>query len=349
MAALAHGRLDTMKMRLAGLDCERADPDLDVSGIHNPAGQPMGHLPSLQTLRAFEAAGRLNSYSKAAEELGLTHGAVSHRIRELEEQLGLCLFVRTGNSMIPTTEGLKLLNKVRQGLSVLEQAFVVPRTPSASTGRHVTIASAPSIGATWLFKRLAEFRAEHPGVDIDMRVSDSLSDYKKEKIDLGIRLGLGGWAGLNATHLFDEAITPVCSPQYRDCIGLHTPGDLAGAVLLRNVWTPWVSWFAAAGLDWPEPATGSIFDNSPLMLAAALDGQGVALGRHWLVVDELRAGRLVAPFDISVRDDFQYWLAWPTGRSVNPDAALLRDWLIAKAAAEQHPCPLGQPCSTDPA
>jgi LysR family transcriptional regulator, glycine cleavage system transcriptional activator len=308
----------------------------------------VSHLPSLQTLRAFEAAGRLRSYSKAADELGLTHGAVSHRIRELEQLLGVCLFQRAGNSMVPTTEGLQLLGKVRQGLSLLEQAFAAPRAPAATARRHVVIASAPSIGATWLFKRLAEFRAEHPGIDIDMRVSDGLSDYKKEKIDLGIRLGLGGWAGLNAAHMFDEAISPVCTPDYRDRMGVHAPADLARAVLLRNVWTPWVRWFSAAGLDWPEPAAGSIYDNSPLMLSAALDSQGVALGRHWLVVDELRAGRLVTPFDISVRDDFQYWLAWPTGRSPNPDAILLREWLAAKAAAEEHPCPLGAPCSTDP-
>jgi LysR family glycine cleavage system transcriptional activator len=234
-----------------------------------------------------------------------------------------------------------LVGKVRQSLSVLEQAFAAPRAPTASNARrHIVIASAPSIGATWLFKRLAEFRAEHPGIDIDMRVADGLADYKKEKIDLGIRLGLGGWAGLNAAPMFDEAISPVCSPEYRDRLSLRAPADLKRATLLRNVWTPWVTWFAAAGLDWPEPASGSMFDNSPLMLSAALDSQGVALGRHWLVVDELRAGRLVAPFDISVRDDFQYWLAWPAGRSANADAVLLREWLAAKAAAEEHPCVL---------
>ncbi|MEQ1619710.1 MAG: LysR substrate-binding domain-containing protein [Terricaulis sp.] len=308
----------------------------------------MAHLPSLQTLRAFEAAERLQSYSKAAEELGLTHGAVSHRIRELEQQVGVTLFRRVGNSMVATTEGRQLVGKVRQSLSVLEQAFAPPRAPAdATTRRHIVIASAPSIGATWLFKRLAEFRAAHPGIDIDMRVSDGLADYKKEKIDLGIRLGLGGWAGLNASPMFDEAISPVCSPEYRDSLGLRAPADLARATLLRNVWTPWVTWFAAAGLDWPEPASGSMFDNSPLMLAAALDHQGVALGRHWLVVDELRAGRLVTPFDIAVRDDFQYWLAWPAGRSANSDAVLLREWLAAKAAAEVHPCVLGEVCGAD--
>jgi LysR family transcriptional regulator, glycine cleavage system transcriptional activator len=310
----------------------------------------MAHLPSLQTLRAFEAAARLQSYSKAAEELGLTHGAISHRIRDLEEQLGIALFKRSGNSMIPSTEGQQLLGKVRQGLSLLEQAFASPRAaPAARARAPVVVSTVPSMASTWLFKRLTEFRAEHPGIDIDLRVSERLSDYKKERIDLGIRLGAGGWAGLHAEPMFEEALTPVCTPEYRNRIGLNTPADLARATILRNVWTPWVRWFAAAGLDWPEPATGPMFDDSPLMLRAALDSQGVALGRHWLAVDELRAGRLVAPFPISIRDDFQYWLAWPAGRVPNADAVLLRQWLQTKAAAEAHPCPLGQPCSTDPA
>jgi LysR family transcriptional regulator, glycine cleavage system transcriptional activator len=309
----------------------------------------VSHLPSLQTLRAFEAAARLHSYSKAAEELGLTHGAVSHRIRDLEQQVGVSLFQRVGNAMVPNTEGLQLLGKVRQGLSMLEQAFAAPQAPVAKRRQPVVVSSVPSMAATWLFKRLAEFRDAYPGIDIDLRVSERLSDYKKERIDLGIRLGAGGWAGLQSERMFEEALTPVCTPDYRDRIGLHTPADLSRATILRNQWTPWVRWFAAAGLDWPEPNTGPMFDDSPLMLRAALDSQGVALGRHWLAVDELRAGRLVAPFEISVRDDFQYWLAWPTGRSANPEATLLREWLAAKAAAEPHPCALERPCSTDPA
>jgi LysR family glycine cleavage system transcriptional activator len=300
----------------------------------------MAHLPSLQTLRAFEAAARLQSYSKAAEELGLTHGAVSHRIRELEEQVGAPLFQRAGNAMIATAEGDRLVGKVRQGLSVLEQAFAPARPHAAAAARRqVVVSTLPSLGSTWLFKRIAEFRAEHPEIELDLRVAERLSDYKKERIDLGIRLGSGGWPGLNAVKLFDEALLPVCTPDYRNRVGLKAPADLARATFLRHARTPWVSWFLAAGLDWPEPASGPMFDNTLLMLTAALDGQGIALGRHWLTVDELRAGRLVAPFELRVRDDFQYWLIWPTGRSANKDATLLREWLLAKAAAEEHPNP----------
>jgi LysR family glycine cleavage system transcriptional activator len=296
-------------------------------------------LPSLQTLRAFEAAARLKSYSKAAEELGLTHGAVSHRIRELEQRQGVTLFKRAGNTMQLTPEGQQLEAQVRQGLSLLEQAFPSKR-PATKPSRHIVVASVPSIASTWLLQRMAQFRTENPDIDIDLRVTEALNDYRKEGIDIGVRLGRGGWPGLHAQKLFDEALTPICTPDYRERTQLHAPADLQRATLLRNPWTPWARWFSAAGLPWPEPATGPKFDDALLMLRAALDGQGVALGRQWLAIDELRAGRLIAPFDIAVRDDFAYWLVWPTGKTLKPDAARFRDWIDAKAAAEEPICPL---------
>ncbi len=301
----------------------------------------MSHLPSLQTLRAFAAAGRLNSYSKAAEELGLTHGAVSHRIRELEQRMGVQLFRRQGNSMILTPAGQKLEAQVRQGLSLLEQAFATNAPARASkASRHIVVTSVPSLASTWLLARLGEYRAENPDVDIELRVSETLSDYKKEHIDLGVRLGLGGWPGLHAQKLFDEALTPICTPDYAQRLELRQPADLKRATLLRNPWTPWARWFRAVGLDWPEPSMGPMFDDGALLLRTALQGNGVALGRQWLAIDEMRAGRLVAPFDLAVRDDFSYWLVWPTGRAAHPEATRFRGWLAERAAAEDAPCPL---------
>jgi LysR family glycine cleavage system transcriptional activator len=299
----------------------------------------MSHLPSLQTLRAFAAAGRLRSYSKAAEELGLTHGAVSHRIRELEQRLGVTLFRREGNTMVLTPAGQKLEAQVRQGLSLLEQAFA-PAPARAKTTRHVVMTSVPSLASTWLLARLGEYRAENPDIDVEVRVSEALNDYRKEGIDLGVRLGLGGWPGLHAEKLFDEALTPVCTPAYAKRLDLRTPADLKRATLLRNPWTPWARWFRAVGLDWPEPTMGPMFDDGTLLLRTALQGDGVALGRQWLAIDEVRAGRLVTPFNLAVRDDFSYWLVWPTGRVANPEATRFREWLAQKAAAEDAPCPV---------
>lgn len=303
----------------------------------------MAQMPSLQTLRAFEAAGRLSSYSKAAEELGLTHGAVSHRIRELEEILGHKLFNRVGNTMRMTEEGQRLHAQVRQGLSILEQAFAPPRARAAKTHKPIVISAVPSLASTWLSARLGEYRAEHPDVDVELRVTDRLSDFKKEGVDLGVRLGKGGWDGMQSAKLFDEALTPVCTPAYRERLQLRVPADLERVAFLRNAWTPWARWFRAAGLDWPEPARGPVFDDSGLLLRAALQGDGMALGRHWLAIDEVRAGRLCAPFDVSLRDDFSYWLVWLAGRNLSADAAHFRDWLAGRAAAEEHPCPLGAP------
>lgn len=303
----------------------------------------MAQMPSLQTLRAFEAAGRLNSYSRAAEELALTHGAVSHRIRELEERLGVKLFRREGNIMRLTEDGHRLHAQVRQGLSILEQAFAPPRARAPKAARPIVVSAVPSLAAAWLSARLGEYRAEAPDVDIELRVTDRLSDFKKEGVDLGVRLGRGGWDNMQSVKLFDEALTPVCTPAYRDRIGLREPADLSRGAFLRNAWTPWARWFRAAGLDWPEPARGPVFDDSGLLLRAALQGDGVALGRHWLAIDEVRAGRLCAPFSVSLRDDFSYWLVWVAGRNLSPETARFRDWLAARAAAEEHPCPLAAP------
>jgi len=296
----------------------------------------MSHLPSLQTLRAFEAAGRLQSYSKAAQELGLTHGAVSHRIRELEDRMGKPLFQRVGNIMVTTNAGAELLAQVRQGLSLLEQAFAPGTARAEAAMQQVTITAVPSLASTWLFARLTNFREIHPDIDVSLRVSEALADFKRDGVDVGVRLGLGGWPGLDAVKLFGEELAPVCTPEYAERVGLKTPGDLRNATLLRNTWTPWAQWFQAAGLDWPEPSAGPAFDDALLLLRAAQRGDGVALARTWLAVDEVQRGELIRPFDVSVDDPFAYWVVWPSRGKLRPCAAAFRDWIIAQAEEERR-------------
>jgi LysR family glycine cleavage system transcriptional activator len=296
----------------------------------------MAHLPSLQTLRALEAAERLRSYSKAAGELGLTHGAISHRMRELEGLMGVALFRREGNAMAPTEAGAELAAQVRQGLSLLEQAFARTHKPSA-TSKQVVISVVPFLAGSWLVERLPLFRAAHPDVELSVRVTETRVDFNDDGVDIGVRLGAGGWEALECARMFDEALTPVCAPDYVGRVKLEKPEDLQRATLLRNVWTPWASWFKAAGLDWREPKDGPLFDDSRVLLRAAVQGQGVALARHWLAVDDVRAGRLVTPFKLSVRDPWAYWIVWPARRKLSPSAAAFRDWLIGEAEAETPP------------
>jgi LysR family glycine cleavage system transcriptional activator len=290
----------------------------------------MVHLPSIQTLRAFEAACRLRSYSRAAEELNLTHGAISHRIRELEERLGLKLFRRAGNTMVPTVEATRLMLQVGHGLSLLEEAFAEPRPKGA---RRLVVTVLPAFANRWLAPRLPAFRAHAPDIQLEIRASHEIVDLAASGVDAALRYGPGGWAGVEAEKLAGEIVFPVCAPDYHDRMGLETPADLRRCTLLRHPWQPWSPWLKAAGVKLAEPASGPSYDDAGLLLQAAAGGEGVALARGLLVQPDLDAGRLVRPFAVEVPEPFSYWLAWPAGRRDRPEVAAFRDWLRAELAA----------------
>ncbi|HEV2673868.1 MAG TPA: LysR substrate-binding domain-containing protein [Aliidongia sp.] len=294
----------------------------------------MVHFPSIQTLRAFEAAGRLQSYSAAARELGLTHSAISHRIRALETGGGQTLFQRAGNRMIPTGEGHRLLVQVRAALGLLEQAF----PGNAPNPRRLVLDALPAFAARWLAPRLGAFRSAHPDVELELRALPKLTDLAAEGIDAAIRYGPGDWPNLQATPLARERIFPVCAPAYRERHGIELPEDLARLTLLRNPWQPWTPWFQAAGLAFKEPATGSSYADAGLLLQAAAAGEGVALARGLLARDDLATGRLVRPFEVAIWDRYGYFLVRPLTAIPNPALAAFERWLsqaIAVDAAER--------------
>jgi len=266
-------------------------------------------LPSIQTLRAFEAAGRHQSYSRAADELRLTHGAISHRIRELEACVGGRLFERRGNQMRPTIEGNRLLSQVRQALSLIERAF--DRRKASATQRLI-LSVTPAFATCWLVPRLPGFRRTHPDIEFDLRVSDDLVDLEAEGIDAAVRYGPGGWPGVRAERITGDWLIPVCSPAYRARHRLRNPEDLRRCTLLRNTWQPWTTWLRAAGVDLKEPATGDSYDNSALLLQAAAMGEGVGLTRWLLALVDLNAGRLVRLSGPSVPDAYAYHLVSAT-------------------------------------
>lgn len=256
--------------------------------------------PSLQTLRTLEAAARHRSFSKAAEELGVTHGAVSHRVREVEARLGAVMFERRGNAMEPTRAALQLLPTIRQTLELIASIF--PPPPPAAR-RLLSVGVLQSFAAHWLIPRLASFHAANPGVFIALDPGLDPSPIGPGGVDAAIRYGSGAWPALKVTRLLADSVYPACSPQYRDRLGIEDVADLARCHLLRNSWQPWTPWFQRAGLQLPEPTDSHPYEDAGLMLDAAVAGHGVALVRRVLAHDAIASGRLVRlspvehPFD----------------------------------------------------
>ncbi|MGN6154084.1 MAG: LysR substrate-binding domain-containing protein [Lysobacteraceae bacterium] len=282
-------------------------------------------LPSIVSLQALEAAARLQSYSRAAEEMHLTHGAISQRIRELESQVGAPLFRRTGNRMLPTAEAQRLLAHVRPALDALAQAF--GRVATADASSVLRISTLPSLANRWLVPRLQEFRARTAQVDVELAASTEL-ETPGPALDMSIRYGPGDWPDVRCEPLAPELLFPVCTPAYAREHGLGTPSDLASAGLLRHAWQRWSPWLEAAGLPVREPVATPRYGDSEHLVRAAEAGEGIALARGLMVLDSLRSGALVAPFPIAVRDRYRYFAvqaARPSRKA--PAIALFADWL----------------------
>lgn len=284
----------------------------------------MSRLPPLSSLIAFEAAVRHQSFTRAAAELHLTHGAISQAVRGLEGRLGVRLFERQGRQIVATDGAHRLAVQLRHGLGVLEQSLI----PSARAAAAVlTVSVLPSVAARWLVPELAQFHAANPSITLDLRVSEQITQPGRDGVDAAIRYGPGTWASLQQHKLADEFLFPVCSPRYRDGRLPRTPQDLAECTLLRHAWQPWAPWLSAAGVDLAEPRRGLRCDDSGLILDLAAAGLGIALARASLVGADIRAGRLVRLFDVEVKDRYAYWLVWTVPSARLKHIYALRDWL----------------------
>jgi LysR family glycine cleavage system transcriptional activator len=286
-------------------------------------------LPPLSTLPSFEAAARRLSFSKAADELGLTHGAVSRAVRHLEDHLGVTLMVRATRQVQLTPAGASFAIEVRDALERLAAAT------AAASGRSSTIVSVSTIdsfAARWLMPRLGRFRRAHADIDVRVAISERLADFVSDGIDLAIRCGGGRYPGLSAELLMTEDHFPVCSPALLEGPApLRTPADLARHTLLHDVFTvDWAIWLASAGVA-IDARRGPTFLSSDHAIQAAIRGEGVVLGRSALVADELAAGRLVRPFDLSLPAAFAYYVVLPPRALRQPNVRAFRDWLVAEA------------------
>ena len=287
-------------------------------------------LPPLSSLRAFEAAARLESFSRAADEIAVTHGAVSHQVRSLERALGTALFARNGRRVALTTAGRHFAERVRAALQDLAEAAQFVRR--AEHDRAVSVSMLPSFAARWLMPRLGRFMEHHPAIAVNIHTSVTLVDFQRDDVDLAIRFGSGRWPDLEAHKFMDDEFFPVASPRFnRGRLPAH-PADLGKYQLMRSNDEPWTPWFRAAGVRLKEPHS-LIFTDSNLLLQAAADGRGIALARSSIAAADLRAGKLVRLFKLAVPADGASYLVWPKGK-LSANAMLFRDWLLEERRRE---------------
>jgi LysR family glycine cleavage system transcriptional activator len=292
-------------------------------------------LPAMQALRAFEAAARERSLTKAAAALSLTHGAISHQIKALERELGVALVERAGRGIRLTDDGERFASRVRSAFA--ELAAALDDIAARANPRQLRVSVVPSFAARWLLPRIGRFLAAHPDVDLDVRAAIAYIDFRHDDADMAIRYGEGSWPGVAAEHLFDDTFFPVCSPRLASGRLPARPADLAKYTLLRAEDEPWKPWLEAAGLDWPEPARGPIFNDSSHMIQAAAEGQGIALARRSLLGNDIVNGVLVRLFDVEVAAPRRFYLVYPPRTAGSPKLALFRQWLREEIAADAAP------------
>jgi LysR family glycine cleavage system transcriptional activator len=289
----------------------------------------MVHLPPLMAFRALEAAVRHRSYSRAAQELNVTHGAISQQIRRLEEQLGIPLFQRRGNGMEPLPAASRISSSAAAALALLQRA-IDEAGPSKGLGSLI-ISIEQGFARRWLLPRLAHLCGEIGERDLDLRLENRLVDFVGEGIDAAIRYGDGNWPGLEVTSLLSVRFFPVCSPDFARAHALTELTDLYNVPLLRHthpLWS-WPYWFHSLGLP-PPLNRGMMFDDSSLMLDAAAEGSGVALARDILVETDLRSGRLVRPLSAEVESPGGYFFVWRADGPRLARTLALRDALLSE-------------------
>lgn len=281
-------------------------------------------LPPLSALRLFEAAGRHQSFRKAAEELHVTPSAVSHAVVGLEAWLGVALFVREPRRLALTAEGAEYLPYVSEALSLI--AIGTQRLPSRHATREIRITAAPTVASRWLLPRLPRFAAEWPNVSVTVDTSHRQAGFPVDGFDFAIRLSRAPAAGAEWTRLFGQILMPVCAPSYP-----HRH-DLGQARLLHvtSVSEDWPAWCEATGT--PLTEAGMRFDALTLAWEAAAAGMGVALGCRPLVDRELAAGTLVATGHPAIAAETAYWLVSAEGAERRPELRAFRRWLLAEAA-----------------
>ncbi len=295
----------------------------------------MSRLPPFIALRALEAAARHRSYSRAAEELAVTHGAVSQQIRRLEEEFGARLFNRDGNDMKPTPAALKLAAQVSEALNLMQAG--VTELKEEVCGAPLVLSTVHAFAGRWLTHRMSRMPAEIG--DIDLQVDMKLANFTTDGVDAAVRHGRGPWPGVERVDLFTESFYVVASPAFLQRHPVRTTEDIARVPLLHHKDYPWNLWFEGHGLPTPKLPRGPRFDDSAVITDAALQGLGLALVREWLVEHDLVSGRLVKPIPGAIQADANYSFVWRADSPKLPRIIALRDWLLEEAREAMSRCP----------
>src|SRR5690349_11852350 len=298
-------------------------------------------LPPLNALRAFEAAARHLNFSRAADELSVTPGAVSQQIQNLEDYVGAALFKRTPKGLLLTDAAQTALPALREAFDRLAEAASL--LTAAVDGRRLTLTAAPSFAAKWLVPRLGKFEQAFPQVDVWLSAGLELVDLTAGEVDVAIRYGAGRYPGLEVRRLMSETVIPVISPDLLKEQPLDTPEDLKNHVLLHDgspdlddSCPDWSMWLAARGLRGVDGMRGPRFNQSSLVIEAAANGRGVALAKRTLAQADLEAGRLVAPLQIATAVDFAYYLVLPKAKGRLPQVKAFTSWIEAEALAHEE-------------
>ncbi|WP_377805337.1 LysR substrate-binding domain-containing protein [Azospirillum sp. A29] len=298
-------------------------------------------LPPLRTLLFFEAAGRLLSFSAAARELACTQSAVSHQIGWLEADLGTPLFRRLHRGVALTPDGVRLYEATRDALDGIGDA--VTRIRDRRRPGVLNVATDFGFAAGWLLPRLSALRQLLPELDVRIVTMQTAIDLRREAADIAITFGHGHWPGCEAELLFPERVLPVCSPAFRASRaplaagGAGNPADLVSLPLLHlesvgpAAWLSWGDWFTLHGLPMPAGGQELTFNNYPLVLQAALMGQGVALGWSPLIDDLMRDGHLVSLLDRPIQTERGYFLVVPSRRGTDERHDRFRRWVVEES------------------
>ncbi len=290
-------------------------------------------LPPLNGLKAFEAAARSESFTRAAKELNVTQGAVSHQVKALENTLGLKLFHRERQQLILTEAGRDYLTVIREALDQI--AVGTERLLQRQESGVLTVSTSLDFAAKWLVNRLNRFAEKHSNVDLRVSATTHYVDFARDDVDIAIRHGDGNWPGLDVQRLYSERLFPVCSPKLVSGRNRITKAaDLLQFPLLRlEDAKNWTRLFEAAGVK-ATLGSGPVLNRASMLIDAAIDGQGIALARTALAAWDLISGRLVRPVDVSLRVVHTYWIVCPKAVSNIAKIATFRNWVLAEAAED---------------